>query len=449
MSEPRPVDSEGEIFFNNQQDDQYGLQNGNEVASSARNQESQESDGSTQSVLTELAGVLKDVVKEIQTTKQMMENQLTASEAGPRATGQEGSRNRSLPREQQCHGSGWMDRNINSGDAGYGYQSHPLTRSEPYREFNRGRIRSNPTDIKIPSFTGKDDWQVWHARFEAIACRFGWTDEDRLDQLLPKLEGLAGEFVFVQLPTDVLYNYKELVREMNSRFRRIETEKSFAAKFSRRDQRNNETAEEYASELKMLYDKAHGYRDRKTRNEDLVRRFLNGLKDDEIRFEVEYHKEPDSIDEAVFHVVNFIQTRCSSGHDRSSRRNTVRSTHSDGEEEEEKSIVRSTKMRSATRNMKEEKPEVNQESNTSSIQQQVSKILERLESLEKGRMKKTDHGKKHIECFSCHKMGHYARECPEKRPFEKYSRRSDGQQHTSGKDLNFNGPSRQAEGRSN
>ena len=66
---------------------------------------------------------------------------------------------------------------------------------------------------------------------------------------------------------------------MDSRYRTIETSRSFAAKFSKRLQRNGESAEEYAADLKMLYDKAHGYRDRRIRDEDLVRRFLDGLLD--------------------------------------------------------------------------------------------------------------------------------------------------------------------------
>ena len=98
--------------------------------------------------------------------------------------------------------------------------------------------------------------------------------------------------------------YSTLVKELTSRFHTIETEKTFAAKFSQRMQKHDETAEEYAAELKRLYSKAYKSRDSKTRQEDLVRRFLDGLKDHEARFEVEYHKEPEDIDEAVYHVVN-------------------------------------------------------------------------------------------------------------------------------------------------
>jgi len=123
------------------------------------------------------------------------------------------------------------------------------------------------------------------------------------------LEGHAAEFAFTQLIPATLHNYQELKAELNSRFRVVETAKTFAAKFTRRNQRHGEPAESYAAELKMLYDKAHPKRDRRTREEDLVRRFLDGLLDDDTRFEVEYHKEPATIDEAVYNVVTLVQTR--------------------------------------------------------------------------------------------------------------------------------------------
>ena len=67
--------------------------------------------------------------------------------------------------------------------------------------------------------------------------------------------------------------------------------------------------EDYATELKMLYDKAHVRRDTETRCEDLLRRFLDGLVDDKARFHVEFIKEPTDIDEAVYQVVCFQQTK--------------------------------------------------------------------------------------------------------------------------------------------
>ena len=50
----------------------------------------------------------------------------------------------------------------------------------------------------------------------------------------------------------------------------------------------------------MLYDKAHASRDRQTRTEDLLRRFLDGLNDERAIFHIEFVKEPSDIDQAVF-----------------------------------------------------------------------------------------------------------------------------------------------------
>ena len=59
----------------------------------------------------------------------------------------------------------------------------------------------------------------------------------------------------------------------------------------------------------MLYDKAYPSCDRKTRDEDLLRRFLSGLHDKETKFQVEYVQNPKNIDAAVDEVVNFQEVR--------------------------------------------------------------------------------------------------------------------------------------------
>ena len=54
---------------------------------------------------------------------------------------------------------------------------------------------------------------------------------------------------------------------------------------------------------------AHSNRDENTRQEDLLWRFFDGLYDQKARFQVEYVKEPRDIDEAVYQVIDFQETR--------------------------------------------------------------------------------------------------------------------------------------------
>lgn len=119
------------------------------------------------------------------------------------------------------------------------------------------------------------------------------------------MHGGAADFVFGQLSADVISNYSKLVGELNNRYRVIENRKTFAAQLHKRHQRSNETVEEFAADLKRLYDKAHVNRDPESRKEDLLRRFFDGLLNERASFEVEFHKEPLNIDQAVFHVVHF------------------------------------------------------------------------------------------------------------------------------------------------
>ena len=59
--------------------------------------------------------------------------------------------------------------------------------------------------------------------FEAIVQRRRWNTEQKLGELLPRLQGTAGDFVFTQLPTDDLNDYELIINEITSRFRVIET----------------------------------------------------------------------------------------------------------------------------------------------------------------------------------------------------------------------------------
>ena len=135
----------------------------------------------------------------------------------------------------------------------------------------------------------------------------------KLDALLPRLQGKAGEFVYGQLSKRIRNDYNLLTKELKNRFRKIESRKTFGSKFSRHCQGVDDTVEAYAGELKRLYDKAHPHRDEETRREDLLQRFLDGIANEEASFQVEYVKEPVTIDEAVYEVVNYIESQRKDG----------------------------------------------------------------------------------------------------------------------------------------
>lgn len=185
--------------------------------------------------------------------------------------------------------------------------------------------REKFTSAKLPPFTGKEQWEIWITRFEDVARIQKWSRDRCLNELLPRLQGQAAEFVYGQLDERTRNSYSRLINELNARFRIVETRRTYGVQFSNRQQKSGESVEEYAADLKRLYDKAYKNRDRSTRQEDLLRRFLDGLSDRKAKFHVEFSKEPSNIDEAVYEVVHFMETKKSLS--RASR--AVRSTDHD------------------------------------------------------------------------------------------------------------------------
>ncbi|CAC5401669.1 unnamed protein product [Mytilus coruscus] len=145
-------------------------------------------------------------------------------------------------------------------------------------------------------------------RFEAVARLGKWDDKSKLRELLPHLQGAAGDFVFDQLPQKTLSSYRKITKEMQNRFGVFETKKNYKVLFNRRNRKPGETTETYAAELKRIYDKAYTNRDRKIRQEDLLQRFLMGLSDHKTRVHVELYKDPSTIEEAIHNVITYLET---------------------------------------------------------------------------------------------------------------------------------------------
>ena len=162
--------------------------------------------------------------------------------------------------------------------------------------------------VKLPSFTGKEKWEVWYNRFESVAELKGWDTKDKLQELLPRLQDEAGDFAFDELPSKTLKSYRKLTRELENRFGIIEHARTYKLQFSRRKQHATETPAKFASELKRLYNKAYRNRDKKTRQEDLIQRFLLGLQDYKARIHVELNRDPKTIEEAVEEVIMYNET---------------------------------------------------------------------------------------------------------------------------------------------
>ena len=192
----------------------------------------------------------------------------------------------------------------------------PSTSYIPDVQISTTNSQSNGTcakhqNVRLPPFAGKsnDSWKVWHARFTTVANLNKWDETTRLSELMQRLQGPAAEFVFDEIPSAILTDYQSLVVELDSRFKSVETSRTFKVQFSKRVQKFYESVEDFAAELKRLYDKAYPGRNPEMRRQLLLQQFLNGLSDKRAKFAVEYYKEPNSIEDAIHHVVTYLEAQ--------------------------------------------------------------------------------------------------------------------------------------------
>jgi hypothetical protein len=155
---------------------------------------------------------------------------------------------------------------------------------------------------RLIPFSGKDKWKVWHRQFEV--CTKGWSMTAKLEEILLLMRGPAADIVFDQLPVRSLNSYSSLIKELDSRFSKVENPQTYRREL-RKLKQQTESAVEFAVEIKRLYDKAYPNRDIRAQKEDLLQKFWDGLKDQRTASQVQFIRNPEDIDEAVTAVVTY------------------------------------------------------------------------------------------------------------------------------------------------
>ena len=272
----------------------------------------------------------------------------------------------------------------------------------------------------VPPFTGKETWKVWFTRFDEIAKRQKLNHEQRLDMLLPKLRGEAGTFVFDQLNPQTRSNYRQLTRELENRFRKVENPKTFGTVFAARRQKPSEGVEAYAAELKKLYDKAYANRDARTRDEDLLMRFLDGLLDNKASLHVELVKSPKNIDEAVDEVVNFQEVKKKQVASSRAATRTLDASTDSTEERDSAEIARAPGRPTRKAKESDDQPPAIVTNATQNVQNngmspgdsQANSLLDKLNDFLATSSQRRYPRPASLICFRCNQPGHFARECP-------------------------------------
>ena len=137
---------------------------------------------------------------------------------------------------------------------------------------------------KVPTFDGSNTAQFrpWIIQFEAIARHQGWSAGERVVRLVSSLTGPAANLL-IGMTLEQLDNYNCLRMRLARRYDPPEREEAHRAELRARTRRRNESADEFAENIKNLAQRAYPLADQNTLDNLVVERFREGHGNEELQ----------------------------------------------------------------------------------------------------------------------------------------------------------------------
>ena len=125
-------------------------------------------------------------------------------------------------------------------------------------------------------------FRPWIIQFEAIARHQGWTAGERVVRLVSSLTGPAANLL-IGMTLEQLDNYNCLRTRLSRRYDPPEREEAHRAELRARTRRRNESADEFAENIKNLAQRAYPLADQNMLDNLVVERFREGHGNEELQ----------------------------------------------------------------------------------------------------------------------------------------------------------------------
>ena len=137
---------------------------------------------------------------------------------------------------------------------------------------------------KVPTFDGtvSAQFRPWIIQFEAIARHQCWTLGEWVVHLVSSLTGPAANLL-IGMTMGQLDDYTFLVARLSRRYDPPEREEAHRAELRARTRRRNESADEFAENLKNLTQRAYTSADQNMLDNLVVERFREGHGNEELK----------------------------------------------------------------------------------------------------------------------------------------------------------------------
>ena len=186
------------------------------------------------------------------------------------------------------------DRNTRSRDLQYRLNERPTHEDDrrnsgdiqlnSYHAGNNSSLSRPSSSPKVPTFDGTNTAQFrpWIIQFEAIARHQGWTAGERVVRLVSLLTGPAANLL-IGMTLGQLDNYNFLRTRLSHRYDPPEREEALRAELRAHTRRRNESADEFAENIKNLAQRAYPLADQNMLDNLVVERFREGHGNEELK----------------------------------------------------------------------------------------------------------------------------------------------------------------------
>ena len=153
-----------------------------------------------------------------------------------------------------------------------------------YHSGNNSSMTCPSSSPKVPTFDGTNSAQFrpWMIQFEAIACHQGWTVGERVVRLVSSLTGPAANLL-IGMTLGQLEDYGFLRARLSPRYDPPEREEAHRAELRACTRRHNESADEFAENIKNLAQRAYPSADQNMLDNLVVERFREGHGNEELK----------------------------------------------------------------------------------------------------------------------------------------------------------------------
>ena len=183
--------------------------------------------------------------------------------------------NRDRDRDIRCN-----ERPTHEDDRG---DSGDMQRNSYHNGMNSSMSRPSSSP-KVPTFDGtiSAQFRPWIIQFEAIARHQGWTLGERVVRLVSSLTGPAANLL-IGMTLGQLDDYNFLRARLSRRYDPPEREEAHRAELRARTRRRNESADEFAENIKKLAQRAYPSADQNMLDNLVVERFREGHGNEELK----------------------------------------------------------------------------------------------------------------------------------------------------------------------